>query len=61
MEIRTKQFNLLMCILRHSENEEVLLELKNGKRTECISLQEFISTVNDFVGNSTYKIKIVTK
>ena len=47
-DIRTKELNLLMCKMKLTDDHRVLLEIKNGKRTESIPLDYFLQVVNEF-------------
>lgn len=47
-EIRTPQLNLLLCKVVITEEENLVLELKNGKRVEQLPLDVFLTEINDF-------------
>ena len=47
-EIRTKQHNLLFCKMVLMEDNQLVLELKSGKRRDYIPLEAFIHEVNRF-------------
>lgn len=59
-EIRTKQHNLLLCKMVLLEDNHLVLELKNGKRTECISLETFVGEVNRFANGKLLKLHMTT-
>lgn len=48
-EIRTPQFNLLLCKMIMTEERELVLELKNGKRVEQLPLEALLAEFNDFL------------
>ena len=50
-EIRTENLNLLMCKLLLTEDNTLILELKNGKRTENMSLETLVRVINEFTGH----------
>ena len=52
-EIRTENLNLLMCKMKLTGDNNLIFELKSGKRTESISLETFVKIINDFVGHMT--------
>ena len=50
-EIRTENFNLLMCKMQLIEDNNLILELKSGKRTDRIPLETFVRIINEFTGH----------
>lgn len=48
-EIRTPQFNLLLCKMIMTEERELVLELKNGKRVEQLPLEALLAEINEFM------------
>lgn len=48
-EIRTPQLNLLLCKIIMTEERELVLELKNGKRVEQLPLEALLAEFNDFL------------
>lgn len=47
-EIRTKQHNLLFCKIVLLADNQLVLELKSGKRIDYIPLETFVHEVNRF-------------
>ena len=47
-EIRTLSHNLLVCKIIQTQQGEVVLEVKNGKRTEQLPLDRFLAEINCF-------------
>lgn len=60
-EIRTSQLNLLMCKMKLTETGQIEFELKNGKRTESISLDSFVENFNNFAQECAPKLHIVVE
>ena len=52
-EIRTPNLKLLLCKVISTESGNTVLEFKNGKRSEQISVEEFISQINDITQECT--------
>lgn len=50
-EIRTENLNLLMCKMKLTEDNNLILELKNGKRIENMSLEALVRVINEFTGH----------
>ena len=59
VELRTNNHNLLMCMINCDENGRFFLELKSGKRRDCISLEQFIDKINQFMEENNVKSHIV--
>ena len=57
-EIRTPNLNMLLCKLVYTEKGEIVLELKNGKRSEQIAIKAFIEEINDFIQDCASKLHI---
>ncbi|MBR2407844.1 MAG: hypothetical protein IKB07_02695 [Lachnospiraceae bacterium] len=60
-EIRTKQHNLLFCKMVLLEDNHLVLELKSGKRTECIPLETFVHEVNRFTNGQFPQLHMTVK
>lgn len=48
-EIRTPQLNLLLCKIIMTEERELVLEFKNGKRVEQLPLEALLAEINEFM------------
>lgn len=60
-EIRTRELNLLFCNMILKEEGKVVLELKHGKRTEQIPIEELVAEINTFTQGCATKLHIVTE
>lgn len=60
-EIRTKCLRLLMCKVKLEDDGQLVLETKNGKRTECLGLNEFIEYINNFTENNVPQLYIESR
>ena len=60
-EIRTRELNLLFCKMILKEEGKVVLELKHGKRTEQIPIEELVAEINTFTQGCATKLHIVTE
>lgn len=49
LEVRTKEHKMLMCMAKCMETGESVLEVKNGKRTDWISLEQFLEEISHLV------------
>lgn len=59
-EIRTNDFNLLMCKMKLTEDNQLCFEIKNGKRVENLPLEVFVKKVNDFTDGKLPKLHIAS-
>ena len=57
-EIRTEKLNLKMCDIKLID-DNLMFELKNGKRVECIPLEKFVDDINKFAKDNNQKLHIV--
>ena len=60
-EIRTRELNLLFCKMILKEEGKVMMELKHGKRTEQIPIEELVAEINTFTQGCATKLHIVTE
>lgn len=56
-EIRTPNLNLLLCKIVLTEEGKLMLELKNGKRVEQLSVDAFLAEINDFAQECVTKFQ----
>ena len=60
-EIRTKQHNLLFCKMVLLEDNQLVLELKSGKRIDYIPLETFVHEVNRFSNGQIPQLYMAVK
>lgn len=60
-EIRTPNHNLMFCKAVLTEEGKVMLEFKNGKRSDRLSVEEFFAEINNFAQGCVPKLHIVTE
>lgn len=58
-EIRTPHLNLLFCKAVITDEEKLVLELKNGKRVEQLPMEEFLAEINSFTQGQTPKLHMI--
>ena len=47
-EVRTDSLDLLMCRLVVRDDNDMVMEVKNGKRTDCIRYEDFRKMADEF-------------
>ncbi len=60
-EIRTPSYKLLFCKAIVTEEDKLVLELKNGKRIEQVPAETFFAEINRFMKESASKLHIEIK
>ncbi len=57
-EIRTPNLNLLFCKIVVTDEEKIVLELKNGKRMEQVPIDMFLAEIEAFTQGDMSKFNI---
>lgn len=59
-EFRTEQMNILLFKIRADSKEGVLIDAKNGKKEEHLSLDTFVKIMNSAISDSNIQLQIVS-
>jgi len=60
-EIRTPQYNLLFCKVVLNEENQLVIEMKNGKRVEQFPVEMFLAEINHFTNGVRPELHIATR
>lgn len=58
LELRTKENGLLMCKMCISKEDALYFEVKNGKKKEHMSLENFVAEINKALTQIGQKLNI---
>ena len=60
-EIRTPHHNLLFCKVVINDDRKLVIEIKNGKRTEQFPVEAFLAEINCFTNGVMPELHIATR
>lgn len=60
-EFRTEQKNILLFKIQADSKEGVLIDAKNGKKEELLSLDTFVKIMNSAISDSNVQLRIVSR
>jgi len=60
-EIRTPLYNLLFCKVVLNEENQLVIETKNGKRTEQFPVEALLAEINSFANGIMPELHIATR
>ena len=60
-EIRTPKYNLLFCKVVLNEENQLVIETKNGKRVERFPVEALLAEINSFTNGIMPELHIATR
>ena len=60
-EIRTPHYNLLFCKVVINDDNQLVIEIKNGKRVEQFPVEALLTEINGFTSGIMPELHIATR